>query len=160
MQQEPFIVQLEAELQNSLKRLEAAKKDRERAALEEVKWEQDVKALRNLLSRRRDEPSNAVIIASLRASAENDSNGDDPSFVSGYEEVNRVEWIFDRVAESGSVGVLPTEIFESSQKVGLTMHSNYPYVALGKLLERGRVEKVGKRYRAIEKEVSPEEKTS
>ena len=57
--------------------------------------------------------------------------------------------------------MLPTEIYEAAKKVGLSMHPNYPYTATQKPLERGRVEKAGKRYRVGQKgEVPSEEKTS
>jgi hypothetical protein len=62
--------------------------------------------------------------------------------------------------KAGAAGMLPTELYEASKKAGFFMHKNYAYVATSKLVERGRAVKVGKRYRAIEKEVSSEEKTS
>jgi hypothetical protein len=160
MQEEQFITQLEAELEKSLKQREAAKKERERATLEEARWEQDVRALKNLISHRRNDAAHGGKIDSLQASAEGYSTNNDPSFVSGYEEVNRVEWAFEQIAKAGAAGMLPTEIYETAKKDGLSMHPNYPYVATKKLLERGRIQKIGKRYTAIEKEAISAETTS
>jgi hypothetical protein len=155
-----FLSQLEAELEKSLKQQDVAKRIRERAALEEARWEQDIRALKNLISRRRNDAAHGGIVDNLQASAAGYSSADDPDYVSGYEEVNRVEWIYARIVDAGASGLLPTEIFDIAKKSGISMHPNYPYVATKKLLDRGLIEKVGKQYRALKKEASSEEKTS
>jgi hypothetical protein len=152
-----FIAQLEAELEKSLRQRDAAKAAREHAAAEEAKWEQDVRALKNLISRRRNDTAHSD---GLQPAAEGYSTANDPHFVSGFEELNRVEWVYGQLVKAGAAGMLPTELYEASKKAGFFMHKNYAYVATSKLVERGRAVKVGKRYRAIEKEVSSEEKTS
>jgi hypothetical protein len=152
-----FIAQLEAELAKSLERREAAKKERERATFEESRWEQDVRALTMLIARRRNDAAHSGTIDTLHGSAEGYSTADDQDYVSGYEEINRVEWIFKQIANAGAAGILPTEIYEVARNQGLSMHKNYPYVATGKLLERGRIVKVDKRYRVKATEGSVQE---
>src|ERR1017187_754583 len=59
---------------------------------------------------------------------------------------NRVQWIAEVVAASGNKGITPPEIMHKAVDTGLTMHKNYPYVVLGKLVERKVVRKDGGRY--------------
>jgi len=59
---------------------------------------------------------------------------------------NRVDWIAATVAASGNNGITPPEIMRKAAAAGLTMHKNYPYVVLGKLVERKAVRKDEGRY--------------
>lgn len=56
------------------------------------------------------------------------------------------QWIEETVIASGVSGITPTEISTLAEKNGFQIHKNYPYVVLGKLLEKGTVVKRGKKY--------------
>jgi hypothetical protein len=74
--------------------------------------------------------------AAAASSAEDDSQP----------EINRVDWVYKFVCESGSRGVKPTDVLAAASRAKITMHKNYPYVVLRKLVERGKVVKKRGRY--------------
>jgi hypothetical protein len=74
------------------------------------------------------------------------ANEEGTSANNSEEGVNRVEWIASAVAASGKGGITPPEILKLAARTGLSIHKNYPYVVLGKLLERGTVTRSGGRY--------------
>ena len=65
---------------------------------------------------------------------------------SGATEPNRVDWIAAAVAASGAMGITPPEILARAEIEGVSMHHNYPYIVLKKLIERRRVRRNGARY--------------
>jgi len=64
----------------------------------------------------------------------------------GTSDLNRVEWIAYAVAASGNIGITPPEILAQAEQAGVTMHQNYPYVVLKKLVGKNRVRRKGARY--------------
>jgi hypothetical protein len=62
---------------------------------------------------------------------------------SGASEQSRVDWIAGAVAASGTVGITPPEILAQAAKAGVSMHPNYPYVVLKKLVGKKRVRRDG-----------------
>jgi hypothetical protein len=69
---------------------------------------------------------------------------------SGESEVSRVDWIAGAVAASGTMGITPPEILAQAEKAGVSMHPNYPYVVLKKLVGKKRVRRSGARYYSAE----------
>jgi alanine racemase len=62
------------------------------------------------------------------------------------EEVSKVNWIFNFVAGNGPRGAMPPEVARAASTAGVSMHPNYPYTALRKLVERGVLVKRRGRY--------------
>ena len=60
--------------------------------------------------------------------------------------LSRVDWIAGAVAASGTMGITPPEILAQAEKAGVSMHPNYPYVVLKKLVGKKRVRRSGARY--------------
>jgi tRNA splicing endonuclease len=64
----------------------------------------------------------------------------------GTSDVNRVVMVERMVLESHNDGISPLDVLRKSEQMGITMHRNYPYVVLRKLVEHGRIQKYGSKY--------------
>ncbi|HEX8746729.1 MAG TPA: hypothetical protein VF717_05975 [Pyrinomonadaceae bacterium] len=56
------------------------------------------------------------------------------------------------VRKNDSEGITPPEILSAFRKAGLPIRNNYLYTALGRMLEKGRLKKVGYKYYLSERE--------
>jgi hypothetical protein len=83
-----------------------------------------------------------------------DGDGNDAPAIrpaeNGASEQSRVDWIAGAVAASGTMGITPPEILAQAEKAGVSMHPNYPYVVLKKLVGKKRVRRSGARYYSAE----------
>jgi hypothetical protein len=70
-----------------------------------------------------------------------------PEAANAPREINRVEWITAVVQEYSPKGMTPPEIMKLAATDGITMHENYPYVVLKKLVKKGIIIREGARYR-------------
>ncbi|HEY4364128.1 MAG TPA: hypothetical protein VGN17_24370 [Bryobacteraceae bacterium] len=113
----------------------------------EQQWQMEVTSLKNLIEvrKRRLHPTkpetrslNNMVVPSEQGAS-----------LSKKEEISHVEWILRTVGSSQS-GISPPELLREATKAGVKMHKNYPYVVLGKLVEKGKVRKADGRYYAAE----------
>jgi len=64
------------------------------------------------------------------------------------DDVNRVELIHAIVLAHSPKGITPPKILKEATEKGVSMHPNYPYGVLRKLVSKGQIVKDGSRYRA------------
>jgi hypothetical protein len=154
------ILSLTEEMEAAKQELESAQKQRIYAQQVEAQWASEVESLTTLIELRRKrlgisapDPTQEsdgqqrlelMEMDESRIAIETPPEGrtDD----SGTTEVNRVNWIQSLVEQSGIRGISPQEILAQAATVNLSMHPNYPYVVLLKLMRQDRIAKRGGRY--------------
>jgi hypothetical protein len=157
--EEAFIQNLEEALKEVQEKYVYANAQRTAWQNTEATWQREVNMIAGLLNVRKarlDEARTAFVEEQNKLAAQADVSTDSAEPTEDAEEpegdvevadgVNRVEWAYEQVAKSGNGGMSAPELFTASQIAKLSMHKNYPYVALGKLVERSRIEKRGTRY--------------
>ena len=142
---------LERDLRNAERELAKATSARQQAQEVEAQWTTEVTSLKNLIQVRKQRmapgASIPIIVPDGYAKA-NETNLPGSLNGSAGEDINRVDWIDALVAASGSAGMAPPEIQRKAEQEHLTMHPNYPYVVLKKLVAKERVVKRRGRYYA------------
>jgi hypothetical protein len=128
------------ELEWAEAKLKESTEDRLRAHAVEDQWQSEVNSLRKLIEVRKarlsPKPHGQSVVAGISAIEEGPVSPD----------TNRVAWVYEQIVASGTHGMTPPDIYRAAKKVGLSMHKNYPYVVLRKLIERDKVTKKGERY--------------
>ena len=136
---------LERDLQNAERELGKAVEARQRASSVEDQWKMEVTSLTNLIQVRKQR----MVPQDWSVPSAGDSgtpfpNGGLPQ--DSDEEFNRVDWIDGLIAASGVNGISPPEILRRAEQAHISMHPNYPYVVLKKLVAKERAVKRRGRY--------------
>jgi hypothetical protein len=135
---------LESHLAYAEQELAKSTTKRIQAADTENQWLMEVQSVKNLITVRRNRASGT---ASQALPAVQPANGSaEGGNAEGVPETSHIDWIAKVVVASGNRGMTPPEILRDAEKAGITMHRNYPYVALKALVKRDRVIKREGRY--------------
>jgi hypothetical protein len=148
---EPLTIpMLEAALADAELRLAKATEAREIAFEQEGQCNTEVNSIRNLIEvarKRAGVRSGAAAISSPMQKPNENGHENSPAAMAAHgESISHINWIATAVNSSGPRGITPPEILTAAAKAGITMHRNYPYVALKALVKKNRVRKDGDRY--------------
>jgi hypothetical protein len=144
------IQSVERALSYAEKELAKATEARLQAHAVEEDWHTEVSSLKNLLKIRQGRtfprPESAEVGGDGAAQPTPESAAHVTPPGEKHVEVNRVNWMEGLAVSAGRRGTSPPEILAEAAKQGITMHPNYPYTALRKLVSDGRLTKRAGRY--------------